>query len=219
MALANSRTTVLLARRNSRSTLPAVRIASGSFSGGMTMTATKRSRRISKMTRPSANYRWRANPIEPRPTVYNDHRRSPRCQTMNKTALIADRRYLKHFAGRHHPERPERVAALIEAAESLPREKLKVYAPRAATPEELALCHRPEYIEAVERTAAIEPLRFRSRYACVPRHLDDHGAGGGRCSNGGRSGPRWRGRQRLRDCPATRPSCTAGPRDGLLLLQ
>jgi hypothetical protein len=65
MALANSRTTVLLARRNSRSTLPAVRIASGSFSGGITMTATKRNRRISKMTRPSANYWWRANPIEP----------------------------------------------------------------------------------------------------------------------------------------------------------
>jgi len=79
---------------------------------------------------------------------------------MNKTALIADRRYLKHFAGRHHPERPERVAALTEAAESLPRDNLKVYAPRAAAPEELALCHRPEYIHAVERTAAIDHYEF-----------------------------------------------------------
>jgi acetoin utilization deacetylase AcuC-like enzyme len=79
---------------------------------------------------------------------------------MNTTALIADRRYLKHFAGRHHPERPERVAALTEAVESLPRENLKLYSPRAATPEELALCHRPEYIAKVERTSALEHYDF-----------------------------------------------------------
>ncbi|HUN58782.1 MAG TPA: histone deacetylase [Candidatus Binataceae bacterium] len=79
---------------------------------------------------------------------------------MNRTALIADRRYLKHFAGRYHPERPERVEALIEMAEGLTRDRFKLYAPRAATLEELALCHRPEYVETVERTAAMERYDF-----------------------------------------------------------
>ncbi|MGA2411535.1 MAG: histone deacetylase [Candidatus Binataceae bacterium] len=79
---------------------------------------------------------------------------------MNRTALIADRRYLKHFAGRHHPERPERVAAMIEMAEGLMRDGLKVYAPRAATPEELELCHRSEYVETVERSAVMDNCDF-----------------------------------------------------------
>ena len=35
---------------------------------------------------------------------------------MNRTALVADRRYLDHYAGRVHPERPERVAVMIEMA-------------------------------------------------------------------------------------------------------
>ncbi|HTT77890.1 MAG TPA: histone deacetylase [Candidatus Binataceae bacterium] len=79
---------------------------------------------------------------------------------MNKTALVADRRYLKHFAGRHHPERPERIAAMIEMAESLKRDGFKLYSPRAATRDELALCHRPEYVESVARTASMEHHDF-----------------------------------------------------------
>ena len=44
---------------------------------------------------------------------------------MHKTAIVTDRRYLKHFAGRSHPERPERIAVMIEMAESLTRDHLK----------------------------------------------------------------------------------------------
>jgi hypothetical protein len=65
-AEASSRTTVLLARRNSRITLPAVRIASGSFSGGMTMTATSTSKRISKIIKPSGEL-WREPILSTRP--------------------------------------------------------------------------------------------------------------------------------------------------------
>jgi len=79
---------------------------------------------------------------------------------MNKTALVADRRYLSHFAGRVHPERPERVAAMIEMAEHLTRSDLQLYAPREASFDELALCHRPDYIGAVERTADMERFDF-----------------------------------------------------------
>ena len=62
---------------------------------------------------------------------------------MLKTGIVADRRYLKHFAGRAHPERPERVEVMIEMAESLTRPDLKFITPREATHEEIASCHVP----------------------------------------------------------------------------
>jgi acetoin utilization deacetylase AcuC-like enzyme len=79
---------------------------------------------------------------------------------MNRTALVADRRYLDHYAGRVHPERPERVAVMIEMAGHLKRPDLKVYAPRAATRAELELCHGSDYIAAVEHTATLERSNF-----------------------------------------------------------
>jgi acetoin utilization deacetylase AcuC-like enzyme len=79
---------------------------------------------------------------------------------MHKTAVVTDRSYLKHFAGRAHPERPQRVEVMIEMAESLKRPGLQFHAPREATREEIALCHTPAHIEAVERTAAVDRYDF-----------------------------------------------------------
>jgi acetoin utilization deacetylase AcuC-like enzyme len=79
---------------------------------------------------------------------------------MLKTGVVADRRYLKHFAGRAHPERPDRAAAMIEMAESLTRPDLKFLAPREATVQEIASCHQPEYVETVARTASVERFDF-----------------------------------------------------------
>src|SRR5262249_51647340 len=79
---------------------------------------------------------------------------------MNKTALVADRRFLKHFAGRVHPERPERVAATIDMVDHLPRPALQPSSPRQAAFDELALCHRPDYIAAVEHTDGIDRFDF-----------------------------------------------------------
>src|SRR5579859_7839323 len=90
----------------------------------------------------------------------NDRERGQRCQTMNRTPLIADRRYLDHFAGRVHPERPERVAAMLAMAERLQRPDLKLYAPRAASLAELELCHQDSYIADVAHTATLERANF-----------------------------------------------------------
>jgi acetoin utilization deacetylase AcuC-like enzyme len=80
--------------------------------------------------------------------------------TMLKTAIVTDRSYLKHFAGRAHPERAERVAAMIEMAETLERPNLRMLAPRPATLEEIALCHDRDYIEAVARSASVARFDF-----------------------------------------------------------
>jgi acetoin utilization deacetylase AcuC-like enzyme len=79
---------------------------------------------------------------------------------MRKTMLVADRRYMNHFAGRVHPERPARIEALIEMAQSLNRSALKHSAPREASLEELTLCHSEEYVAMVERTAKSECTDF-----------------------------------------------------------
>jgi len=79
---------------------------------------------------------------------------------MTKTALVIDRRYLAHFAGRAHPERPDRMRVMLDMAENLARPGLRTFAPREATPGEIALCHTPPYIDAVERTAALQRFDF-----------------------------------------------------------
>jgi acetoin utilization deacetylase AcuC-like enzyme len=79
---------------------------------------------------------------------------------MNRTALIAERRYLKHYAGRVHPERPERVAAMIEMAEGLKRADLMSCTPREATIAEIELCHSAEYVATVARTAGLTHTDF-----------------------------------------------------------
>jgi acetoin utilization deacetylase AcuC-like enzyme len=79
---------------------------------------------------------------------------------MLKTAIVSDRRYLKHFAGRSHPERPQRIEVMIEMAETLRRPGLKFLIPREANLDEIAMCHRPDYIAEVEHTASIDRFDF-----------------------------------------------------------
>ncbi len=79
---------------------------------------------------------------------------------MYRTAIVADRAYMAHAPGRVHPERPERIAALIQMTEQLSRPRLKRFAPRAASTAELRLCHGAEYIRSVERSATVERFDF-----------------------------------------------------------
>ena len=79
---------------------------------------------------------------------------------MLRTALISDRRFLKHFAGRSHPERPERAAVMIEMAEDLHRAGILALSPREATAAELELCHDAAYVAEVKRSASMPHYDF-----------------------------------------------------------
>ncbi|MFZ1120494.1 MAG: histone deacetylase [Candidatus Binataceae bacterium] len=79
---------------------------------------------------------------------------------MLRTALISDRRFLKHFAGRSHPERPERAAVMIEMAEQLHRAGILALSPREASIAELELCHDPAYVAEVKRSASMPRYDF-----------------------------------------------------------
>ncbi|HXW84856.1 MAG TPA: histone deacetylase [Candidatus Binataceae bacterium] len=77
-----------------------------------------------------------------------------------RTALITDRGYLRHVAGRRHPECPERLAVLLDMVAGLRRPDLQLLAPREATRDELALVHHPDYIDFIARTASLEHFDF-----------------------------------------------------------
>jgi acetoin utilization deacetylase AcuC-like enzyme len=79
---------------------------------------------------------------------------------MLKTAVITDRAYTKHFGGRAHPERPERIAAMIDMADAIKRPAMQMIAPRPATPEEIAFCHWPDYIATVQHTSTMDRFDF-----------------------------------------------------------
>src|SRR5438445_409079 len=79
---------------------------------------------------------------------------------MLRTALVTDRRYLRHFAGRSHPERPERAAVMIEMAEDLRRAGILTLSPREASIGELELCHDPAYVAEVKRSASMPRYDF-----------------------------------------------------------
>jgi acetoin utilization deacetylase AcuC-like enzyme len=71
---------------------------------------------------------------------------------MPHTALLADPIYREHLAGREHVERPERFDAVVEGlVRAGLLDGLMRVDSRAATEEELLLCHTPEYLRTAKR--------------------------------------------------------------------
>jgi acetoin utilization deacetylase AcuC-like enzyme len=65
-----------------------------------------------------------------------------------RTALAADPICREHLVGREHPERPARYDAVEGALRKAGLlDRLTRLAPRAATEDDLALCHRKEYLK------------------------------------------------------------------------
>jgi len=72
---------------------------------------------------------------------------------MLRTGLVVDARYQDHYTGRNHPERPTRISTLLTLVENYHRPGMKHFAPRSATPEEIALIHDSTHIGRVAATA------------------------------------------------------------------
>jgi len=69
-----------------------------------------------------------------------------------KTALLIDPIYREHLAGRAHPETPERIDAVVEGLQQAGLlDRLGRIDRRAASEEELLLCHTREYLRTVRR--------------------------------------------------------------------
>jgi len=68
-----------------------------------------------------------------------------------RTGLVTDPFFLRHLTGAGHPERPERLPAVLEALEGL---DLVAVAPRDATTGELEGVHEGRYLDALEEAIA-----------------------------------------------------------------
>jgi acetoin utilization deacetylase AcuC-like enzyme len=79
---------------------------------------------------------------------------------MLRTTVVTDRRYARHFAGRAHPERPQRIETVIQMAEGLRRDQLRFEVPRPALRDQVELCHGADYVSFVQRTAEFERYDF-----------------------------------------------------------
>jgi acetoin utilization deacetylase AcuC-like enzyme len=72
---------------------------------------------------------------------------------IRRSGIVIDREYLKHLPGEDHPERPERIRALLDFAGALDPQQFEPLPPRPATRAEVELCHTSEYVALVESTS------------------------------------------------------------------
>lgn len=77
-----------------------------------------------------------------------------------KTGIVIDERYTAHDTGYGHPERPERIRALLEMIKERQPGGLVRIDPRPAAPEEIALNHDATLIAQVAATAGRDFFAF-----------------------------------------------------------
>jgi len=69
--------------------------------------------------------------------------------------VATDPRFAEHDPGRRHPERPERVAAVLAGLDDVDdRDAIRRLEPRAATRAELERVHTAAYLDQIERICA-----------------------------------------------------------------
>ncbi|PYQ80145.1 MAG: hypothetical protein DMG01_06985 [Acidobacteria bacterium] len=80
--------------------------------------------------------------------------------------LVHTDRFAEHQTPPGHPERPERAEVFDAVANRWRRKGTEIVAPRAATDEQLARVHDPDYIrrisETTGRAVALDPDTFTS---------------------------------------------------------
>ena len=96
-----------------------------------------------------------------------------------KTAVVSDRRYLEHDTGPGHPERAERLEALLTLVDSNSNKLVRI-PPRLATEDEILLVHDGSHIEAVADSRHLARSSFDLDTPVCDRsfHTAQLGAGG-----------------------------------------
>jgi acetoin utilization deacetylase AcuC-like enzyme len=92
---------------------------------------------------------------------------------MARVLLIADERFLDHAPGPGHPERPERLGAVLDGvADADLGDDLVASTPRLATVDELTSVHAPEHVARIEAFCAAGGGHLDPDTAAVPASWD-----------------------------------------------
>jgi acetoin utilization deacetylase AcuC-like enzyme len=88
---------------------------------------------------------------------------------VGRLLLVTDERFLDHSGGPGHPERPERLGAVLDGVADVHLgDDLVAVAPRLATVEELTLVHAPEHVALIESLCAAGGGRIDADTSVVP---------------------------------------------------
>lgn len=88
---------------------------------------------------------------------------------MARVLLVADERFLDHDVGAGHPERPERLGAVLDGVVDAHLDgDLVAAAPRRATVEELTAVHQPAQVQLIETLCATGGGHLDGDTAVVP---------------------------------------------------
>jgi acetoin utilization deacetylase AcuC-like enzyme len=68
---------------------------------------------------------------------------------VQRTGIVIDERYLEHRNPGPHPERPERIAALLKLVDELPPERFRNLEPRLAERDELLTVHSETHVDRI----------------------------------------------------------------------
>jgi acetoin utilization deacetylase AcuC-like enzyme len=86
---------------------------------------------------------------------------------MAETGVVIDPRYLEHDTGAGHPERPERIAALLQVVDQA--QGLRIVPARLASGDEIALVHDGAYVDEVAATQHKRWFAFDADTPTSPR--------------------------------------------------
>ena len=121
--------------------------------------------------------------------------------------LVHSDRFAEHQTPPGHPERPERAEVMDAVAGRWRARGVEIVAPRAATKEQLARVHGPEYLRRISETAGRATALDR-RHLYVARIARD------RAARGGRRHRRRRARDGRVACRGRGAGAAAGPSRG-----
>lgn len=86
------------------------------------------------------------------------------------TGFVFHQAYFKHNPGWGHPERPERLNAVLSAYEEFPfKDKTVLHTPKPATEEQITSVHTPEYYHAIS-----EVCRLNIYHRLMESELNSH---------------------------------------------
>jgi acetoin utilization deacetylase AcuC-like enzyme len=92
---------------------------------------------------------------------------------MARVLLVADERFLEHEAGHGHPERPERLGAVLDGVvDAGLGDDLVAAAPRLATADELTSVHDPALVDRIEALCAAGGGHLDPDTSAVPASWD-----------------------------------------------